>query len=65
MTERRKRELTKHVTGMIAQEARHLADTADYDEVSRSDEEDEFIREELRRQADVIDMVQSVFRRPT
>lgn len=55
MTPQRKAELQREVTGTIAQEARHLADTADYDTVARNDEEDEFIRAELRRQADMLD----------
>lgn len=42
------------VTAIIAQEARHLADTADYDQIAMTDEEDEFIRAELRRQANAI-----------
>lgn len=55
MTEpRRERELRAAVTQIIAQEARHLADTADYDQLTRTDEEDDFIRAELRRQADMI-----------
>lgn len=48
-------ELSVTVTRIIAQEARHLADSADYDQVARDDEEDDFIRAELRRQADAID----------
>lgn len=40
---------------IIAQEARHLADSADYDQVCTNDEEDEFLRAELRRTADRID----------
>jgi hypothetical protein len=48
-------ELQAKVTGIIAQEARHLADCADYDQIAQTDEEDEFIRAELRRQADTID----------
>lgn len=52
------------MTAIIAQEARHLADSADYDQIARSDEEDEFIRAELRRQADTIDAPRSaLFRR--
>lgn len=54
MTEKRKAELREHVVEIIAQEARHLADCADYDQLARNDEEDEFIRDELRRQADRI-----------
>jgi hypothetical protein len=56
-------ELQAHVTKTIAQEARHLADCADYDQVARTDEEDEYIRAELRRQADTIDAPRSLQRR--
>jgi hypothetical protein len=56
-------ELQAKVTEIIAQEARHLADCADYDQVARNDEEDDFIREELRRQADTIAMPRSASRR--
>jgi len=52
-------ELQVLVTKTIAQEARHLADCADYDQVARTDEEDEYIRAELRRQADTIDAPRS------
>lgn len=55
MTPNRMAELQAEVTKIIAQEARHLADCADYDAVARNDEEDEYIRSELRRQADTID----------
>jgi hypothetical protein len=55
MTPHRMAELRSMVTQTIAQEARHLADTADYDQITQSDEEDEFIRAELRRQADAMD----------
>jgi hypothetical protein len=54
MTPHRMAKLQSLVTQIIAQEARHLADAADYDQITRSDEEDEFIRAELRRQADTI-----------
>lgn len=54
MTATRRAELRAKVTQIIAQEARHLADTADYDQLTRTDEEDNFIRAELRRQADMI-----------
>lgn len=47
-------ELQAKVNEIIAQEARHLADCADYDQVAKDDEEDEFIRAELRRRADQI-----------
>lgn len=63
MTPQRMAELHAEVTAIIAQEARHLADTADYDQVARDDEEDEFIRAELRRQADTIDAPRSLKRR--
>ena len=59
MTPYRVAELQAKVTEIIAQEARHLADCADYDQVARTDEEDEFIRAELRRQADTIDASRS------
>lgn len=52
MTPARKIELRAKVTEIIAQEARHLADSADYDQVAKDDEEDEFLRAELHRQAD-------------
>jgi len=52
-------ELNAHVTKTIAQEARHLADCADYDQIARTDEEDEYIRAELRRQADTIEAPRS------
>lgn len=51
MTEPRRE---RAVTQIIAQEARHLADTADYDQLTRTDAEDDFIRAELRRQTDMI-----------
>lgn len=60
ITPRRMAELQSLVTGTIAQEARHLADSADYDQIAHSDEEDEFIRAELRRQADTIDAPRSL-----
>jgi hypothetical protein len=56
-------ELQAKATEIIAQEARHLADCADYDQVARDDEEDEYLRAELRRQADVIDAPRSLVRR--
>ncbi len=56
MTPHRMAELRSLVTQIIAQEARHLADSADYDQVTQSDEEDDFIRAELRRQADTMDV---------
>jgi hypothetical protein len=55
MTPQRRAELKAKATEIIAQEARHLADCADYDEVALTDEEDEYLRAELRRQADTID----------
>ena len=53
----RKAELRRKATAIIAQEARHLAYTADYAEggVVHTDEEEEFLREELDRQGDAID----------
>lgn len=54
MTPHRMAELQAKVTAIIAQEARHLADCADYDQIALTDEEDEYIRAELRRQADTI-----------
>lgn len=63
MTPHRMAELQAKVTEIIAQEARHLADCADYDEIARTDEEDEFIRAELRRQAITIDAPRSRQRR--
>jgi hypothetical protein len=63
MTPHRMAELQAKVTGIIAQEARHLADCADYDQIAQTDEEDEFIRAELRRQADTIDAPRSRQRR--
>lgn len=63
MTPHRMAELQAKVAEIIAQEARHLADTADYDEIARTDEEDEYIREELRRQADTIDAPRSMGKR--
>lgn len=65
MTPHRMAELQAVVSGIIAQEARHLADCADYDQVARDDEEDEFIRAELRRQADTIGAPCSARRRPS
>jgi hypothetical protein len=55
MTPARMAELQAKAIEIIAQEARHLADCADYDQVTRSDEEDEYLRNELRRQADTIE----------
>jgi hypothetical protein len=52
-------ELQREVTASIAQEARRLADAADYDTIAQTDEEDDFIRAELRRQADTIDAPRS------
>jgi hypothetical protein len=56
-------ELQARVTSIIAQEARHLADCADYDEIALTDEEDAFIRAELCRQADTIEMPRGASRR--
>ena len=64
MTPRRMADLRRQVTETIAQEARGLADRADFDQVTRDDEEDEFVRAELRRQADVIAASPSYFSRP-
>ena len=55
MTPHRMAELQREVTATIAQEARRLADAADYDTIAQTDDEDEFIRAELRRQADTIE----------
>jgi hypothetical protein len=55
VTNAREIELRAWVTSVIAQEARHLADTADYDQVAKTDEEDDFIRRELHRQGDRIE----------
>lgn len=63
MTPHRMAELQRKVTAIIAQEARHLADAADYDAITKNDEEDEFIRAELRRQADTIEAPHSFRRR--
>lgn len=63
MTPHRMAELQRKVTEIIAQEARHLADTADYDAIAQNDEEDEFIRAELRRQADTIEAPYSARKR--
>lgn len=63
MTPHRMAELQAQVTAIIAQEARHLADSADYDQIARDDEEDEYIRAELRRQADTIEAPRSLKRR--
>ena len=63
MTPHRMAELQCKVTAIIAQEARHLADVADYDEIAQTDEEDEYIRAELRRQADTIDAPRSARKR--
>ena len=54
MTPRRKIEIQAKVTEIIAQETRHLADCADYNEIARDDEEDDYLRTELRRQADLL-----------
>lgn len=62
MTPHRMAELQREVTRTIAQEARRLADAADFDAITQSDEEDEFIRAELRRQADMIDAPHSASR---
>jgi hypothetical protein len=62
MTPNRMAELQAKVTHIIAQEARHLADCADYDQIARTDEEDDYIRAELRRQADTIDAPRSLRR---
>lgn len=51
----RKAELKNKVIEIVAQEARHLADTADYDQIAKTDEEDEFLRAELHLWADAID----------
>jgi len=55
MKPRREAALAAKAIEIVAQEARHLADCADYDEIAGSDEEDDFLRAELRRLADVID----------
>lgn len=61
MNDQRKHELERKVTEIIAQEARHLADCADYDQIAKTDEEDAFIRAELHRQADVISATPRTF----
>ena len=55
MKMRRKSELKARAVGIVAQEARHLADAADLDHVAATDAEDDYLRAELRRLADVID----------
>lgn len=55
MTPRRQHDLRAKVAEIIAQEARHLADCADYDQITRDNEEDDYLRSELRRQADDLD----------
>jgi hypothetical protein len=55
MTPARKKELTLKAWDIVAQEARHLADCADYDQVANSDEEDEFMRKQLVLVADALD----------
>ena len=51
---RRKAALCAKAVDVVAQEARHLADVADYDEITESDEEDDYLREALRAVGDEI-----------
>lgn len=53
---RRKKTLRAEALAIIAQEARHLADTAEYDELTKSDEEDDYLRDELRKWADILSL---------